>query len=183
MNNRRINKQMAADAASKIVQAKYGQIIEDMNEKLKDLTDSLLQKYIPQPVLSVVKEYERYFSLTQSIIVVYKSVDEQNYTKSFQLGLQSHIKVTSHGRYFEVSEEEYRDAKKLVERINRICDVRDKTKNELTEIIRNCNTESNLMKRYPDIHPYIEWPPVKALPANVTADWVNNLMNDIKKSL
>lgn len=183
MTNRRITKAMAADAAGAIAKAKYGQIILDMNEKLKDLTDSLLQKYIPQPVLSVVKEYERYFSVKQSIIIVYKYIDEQNYTKSsHQLGIPSHINVTSYGSYIEVSEDDYKEAKKLVERIRQICNVRDNTERELTDVIRSCNTEANLIKRYPDIHHYIEWPPVKALPANVTQDWVNNLMDDIKKS-
>lgn len=184
MITRRINKQMAADAAKKIVDIRYGQAINDIDEKVKNFSDSLLKKYIPQPVLSVINEFEQHFEFTQYFSVFYRvyDVERGREVSSSSIPLKSNIKLPRRNNYLVVSENDYREAKKLIEMKRQICDLSKKTEDELTEIIRSCNTENTLMKRYPDIHPYIEWPPVKALPANVTADWVNNLMSDIKKS-
>ena len=183
MNNRRINKQMAADAAKKIVGIRYGQALNDIDEKIKDYSDSLLKKYLPQPVLSVIKEYEQYFDWTQHFYVFYrfKSIDGLRDVSSAILVLNSNIKFPRRSNQLVISLSDYKEAKRLFELKTQIANMMNKTEVELIDIIRSCNTEATLMKRYPDVHPYIDWPPVKSLPANVTADWVNNLMKDIKK--
>ena len=184
MTNRRINKQMAADAAKRIVDKKYSQAINDIEEKIKDFSDTILKKYVPQPVLSVVDEHDQYFDWTQSFTIYCILSDDKGnkLMRSSYVSIKSNVKFPRKANYIVVTDKEFAEAKRLVETKNQICDAKRRTADEMSEIIRNCNTEKTLMKRYPDVHPYIEWPPVKALPANVTADWVNNLMNEIKKS-
>lgn len=184
MTNRRINKQMAADAAKKIVNARYKQAIKDIDEKITNYADSILKKYVPQPVLSVVEEYDKYFDWTQHFCVFYRTyiIEGARSVSSSALALKGNILIPRRCNYLEIKEADYKEGKKLVELKKQICDTSNKTEEELTEVIRSCNSEATLMKRYPDIHPYIEWPPVKALPANVTQDWVKNLMDDIKKN-
>lgn len=184
MTNRRINKEMAANAAKKIVDARYKQAIRDMDVKLTNYADSMIKKYVPQPVLSVLEEYDKYFDWTQHISVFYRAYDSEGARSisSSALALKANIIVPRRCNYLEISEADWREGKKLIELKRQICDVNNKTEEELTEVIRSCNSETTLMKRYPEIHPYIEWPPVKALPANVTHDWVKNLMADIKKN-
>ena len=163
---------MAADAARKIDKKLNQKLEESAKEAMKKYVDGLVNKYVPQPVILVTKEYGGSFYTQNYAHVVNKN------TRIYRTPTTS-IKLP-YGIKIEVSDEEYKEFIRYADTIDRIEDKR-RTDREIWEArLRGIGTLKKLQELLPEAVEYVNWPRVVSVPA-VDYSEIRNELRKIKE--
>lgn len=173
--NRRITKDMARNAANKIANDLYADMLSAVEKDLTRFADDCIKQVLPMPVIQVIEEFKEYFSYTTSVVIA----DGNGHT----FHAKSTIKAPANYYYIYVNEVLYEQGKRIFMEKHRL----NEKKREFTEQTTNLlymelKYEKKVAEVAPELLSYINFPEVVAPPSRTLYyDQLNNLLKNIKK--
>ena len=165
--NRRITKEMADNAANKMMKKAYGRKIDNAREKVYKAIEELAKKYIPAPVLACVEEYTIYFDYSTSASITTMREGKYGPCKENYISGTISFKIPSNSRYITVDRKEYDALKKLDDKRIQLNEEMANFGKDVREALIALRTEKNVEKELPEAMKYLEFPEVKAVPMPV----------------
>ena len=165
--NRRITKEMAENAANKMMKKAYGRKIDNEREKVYKAVEELTKKYIPSPVIACVEEYTTYFDYSTSACITTMRESKWGPCKENYINGTISFKIPSNSRYIVVDRKEYDALKKLDEKRLQLTDEMANFGKDVRDALIALRTEKNVEKELPEAMKYLEFPAVKAVPMPV----------------
>lgn len=160
--NRRITKEMAAMAAKAMAEQLYAKRIELCYSELQRGADIFVKKYIPDPVLQVCKEYDRYFNLTKHVVF--------SCNRKSSIGCETSFSLPQYANFITVSELDYESLISVNEPYRSICKEVDVFKKRVYEALVILKSEKKVVECLPEAVKFIEFPETKHLPSLVYDD-------------
>lgn len=179
--SRKVTKEMAKEAATRMACEYYDSTIKKQEEIISAYAQELVKKYIPYPVRAVLKEYPKYFDTTKAVAVTtHYDVAGRQVTGKILYAQVSEIPYQ--GRIIEVELSEYNKLKLLRLRLDGLKEDKDKLITNISATIYGLRTDVKVMKELPEALEYISFPPIKALPVDYKSlEEIRNMIKGLKR--
>lgn len=172
--NRRITKDMARNAANKIANDLYVDMISAVDEDLTRFADDCIKQVLPMPVTQVIEEFKEYFSYCTNVVI------SDGNGHSFYA--KSTIKVPANYYYIYVNQVMYEQGKKIYLGMQELKNKRESFITETTNLLyQELKFEKKVAEVAPEMLSYIEFPEVVAPPSRTLYyTQLNTLLKKIK---
>ena len=166
--NRRITKTMAEEAASNMKKKAYSKKIDKAVEKIDQAIETLVRKYIPEPVIACTNEYSTYigYSTGASITAIKENPNGWSSRESSITGKLT-FKVPNNSNHITVEYKEYEAVRKLHAKAKQLEKERDEFGDQVFDALVALRTEKAVEKELPEAMKYLVFPEVKAVPMPV----------------
>lgn len=178
--SKRVTKDIAKEAAIRMACKLYNEKLKSQQNLVTEYAGNLAKKYIPAPVLAVIREYPSYFNFANSLHV--SATYERNGKTVAHKWLNVEVKDLPYfGRNIYVDLEEYEALDALVSRQTRLNLLKDKFIYDMTKTLYSLRTEKKITEVLPEALEYINFPEEFALPADVkNYDNLRTLLKELK---
>lgn len=173
--NRRITKDMARNAASKIALDLWGAKISAADEELTRFADDCIKQVLPMPVTQVIEEFKEYFSYCTNVVIA-DGNGHSFYAKST-------IKVPANYYYIYVNEVMYEQGKRIYLEKQEFKNKRESFITETTYLLyQELKYEKKVAEVAPEMLSYIDFPEIVETPSRTYYyAQLNEVLKNIKK--
>lgn len=173
--NRRITKDMARNAASKMALDLWGAKIAAADEELTRFADECIKQVLPMPVTQVIEEFKEYFSYCTNVVIA-DGNGHSFYAKST-------IKVPANYYYIYVNEVMYEQGKRIYLEKQKFKNKRESFITETTYLLyQELKYEKKVAEVASEMLSYIDFPEIVATPSRTYYyAQLNEVLKNLKK--
>lgn len=150
---KRMTREMADNAAKKLAELAYDKKLEEAKSNEIAFGDVIIKKYIPQPILALMKEYTSWFPYMRDGV----ECKDENGTKWEKIFIHSTEKVHAYLPCIALSCDDYNKAFKLTKRCISLRNEKENYKQKVSDALMQLKTETRIKNAFPEALPYLNF--------------------------